>query len=222
MPRLWSIIPDRSVLACRSSSLILSLYINLLYPLETHPKQSARHPRKMASTDRLGGYAPGDSNYNQLKFALQATYDYFDYFWRGEGRCWNISERRPHFMNSGVPKTRIRPPRVSRPGREQPVRQHIPFGRLALRQERPGAVAQVEQQIQQGYFPVKAALDPLDLNISKILGWGGQAVAVLVELLGEDGQREKVVVKCQRPQRSNLASEIAYMDVSTRPFSGLA
>ncbi|KAK7699625.1 hypothetical protein SLS64_011579 [Diaporthe eres] len=83
---------------------------------------------------------------------------------------------------------------------------------MGLRQERPGALAQVEQQIQQGYFPVKAALDPLDISISKILGWGGQAVAVLCELLGEGGQREKVVIKCQKPEKSDLASEIAHMD----------
>lgn len=173
----------------------------------------------MADPERLGGHAPGEGNYNAIKFGLQATYDYFDYFWRGEGRRWNMSERRPEFMKLPVPKTRIRPPRGLRPGREQPVKKHSRFGNLALRQERPGALAQVQEQVEQGYFPVKAALDPLDLSISKILGWGGQAVAVLVELLGDDGQREKVVVKCQKPDRKNLASEIAHMDVSTSLFS---
>lgn len=169
----------------------------------------------MSSTVLLDGYSPEDSKYDSIKFAIQATYDYFDYFWRGEGRRWNMSERKSHFMNLVVPKTRIRPPRGSRPGREQPVRAYRRYGKLALRQERPGALAQVEEQIQQGYFPVKAVLDPLEISISKILGWGGQAVAVLVELLGEGGQREKVVIKCHKPTRSDLASEIAHMNVSS-------
>lgn len=169
----------------------------------------------MADPDRLGGYAPGEDKYEDTKYMLQASYDYFDYFWRGEGRRWKQPDRRPHFTTLPVPKTRIRPPRPSRPGREQPVPKYSRFEKLALRQERPGATAEVEGQIEQGYFPVKAALDPLDISISKILGWGGQAVAVLVELLGEDGGREKVVVKCQKPDRNNLASEIAHMDVST-------
>lgn len=211
-----------------------------MYALNTQPKYPHRYPGKMAATSstdssstesssddsssavRLGGYTPENSNYDSLKLALQATYDYFDYFWRGEGRRWNMAERRPTFMDLPVPKTRTRPPRGSRPGRDQPVRRYVQLGRLGLRQERPGALAQVQQQIQQGYFPVKAALDPLDLSISKILGWGGQAVAVLVELLGDGGQREKVVVKCQKPEKSDLASEIAHMDVSTRLFNYLA
>lgn len=169
----------------------------------------------MSSTVLLDGYSPEDSKYDSIKFALQSTYDYFDYFWRGEGRRWNMSERSSEFVNLAVPRTSIRPPRGSRPGREQPVRAYRRYGKIGLRQERPGAVAQVEEQIQQGYFPVKAALDPLGISISKILGWGGQAVAVLVELLGKGGQREKVVVKCHRPTRSDLASEIAYMNVSS-------
>lgn len=211
-----------------------------MYALNTQPKYPHRYPGKMAATSstdssstesssddsssavRLGGYSPGNSNYDSLKLALQATYDYFDYFWRGEGRRWNMAERRPTFMDLPVPKTRTRPPRGSRPGRDQPVRRYVQLGRLGLRQERPGALAQVQQQIQQGYFPVKAALDPLNLSISKILGWGGQAVAVLVELLGDGGQREKVVVKCQKPEKSDLASEIAHMDVSTRILNYLA
>lgn len=166
------------------------------------------------TTDRLGGFTSDDSGYDLIKLALQATYDYYDYFWRGEGRSWNLSARRPNFQNYPVPKTRTRPPRGSRPGRDQPVRGYRRFGRLGLRLERPGAVAEVQQQIEQGYFPVRAALDPLDISISKILGWGGQAVAVLVELTGDDGQREKAVIKCQKPDRSSLASEIRQLDVS--------
>lgn len=169
----------------------------------------------MSSTVLLDGYSPEDSKYDSIKFAIQSTYDYFDYFWRGEGRRWNMSERKSHFVNFAVPKTRIRPPRGSRPGREQPARPYRRYGKIALRQERPKALAEVEEQVQQGYFPVKAALDPLDISISKILGWGGQAVAVLVELLGEGGQREKMVIKCHKPTRSDLASEIAHMNVSS-------
>lgn len=172
-------------------------------------------------SDRLGGHTPGSAAWDALKLALQATYDYFDYFWRGEGRRWNMSERTPYFVDMPVPKTRIRPPPGSKPGREQPVQKYTRFARMGLRTERPGAVAGVEQQIEQGYFPVKAALDPLDLSISKILGWGGQAVAVLVELLGDGGQREKVVVKCHKPDRADLRREIAALDVSTHLFTDL-
>ena len=39
-------------------------------------------------------------------------------------------------------------------------------------------------------------------------------MAVLAELLVEGGQHEKVVVKCRKPEISDLASEIACMGVS--------
>lgn len=176
----------------------------------------------MSDTEQLGGFFSSDSNYDSIKYALQASYDYFDYFWRGRGRLWDSTARRPRYITTRVPKTRTRPPPGSRPGRDQRVWVYREFGKLRGRLDRSRVRAEIEQQIQQGYFPVKAALDPLDVRIIKPLGRGGQAVAVLAELVGDGGQREKVVIKAQKPERSSLAAEIACMDVSIRLFWILA
>lgn len=148
--------------------------------------------RKSHTNYREGTYLVMKASIRATDTGLMRSYDYYDWFWRGQGDEWmNIDEAQHWLRFSQYPIPRTEVPAVTRvaqagtfPYYQQPSREIDADLRSAL-----------NQRLQEGTHPTTQALTPLGIRFVKILGAGSQGVAVLFEMDNADGTTRQVVAK---------------------------
>lgn len=151
-----------------------------------------------------------------LRANIQCTNDFYDHYWRGEGDDWKkkhrMGLREPHFLRMDVPRRRGFPrsantppegPRID-PGED---RQRWEGGRGDNRRN------QLQQEIEQGAYGILNLTQPLDLELRKVLGAGGQGMAVLFRLSQAQAPDRDIVVKASIRGHS-MENEMLNMEVS--------
>ena len=140
---------------------------------------------------------------------LQRSYDYFDFFWRGETVRWYRQncrgQRSPVYQAFDVPRwspssssPSAVPPAGAGPG--LPVEGTVPPRRRPYNTKitrdgsDPAALRQIEDEIRNGTHDIARRVEALGFRLVKVLGKGGEGVAVLFEM-NDSGTWRKVVVK---------------------------
>lgn len=156
---------------------------------------------------------------------LQESLDYWSTFWRGlrDANEWvrqnHMGQRRPVYELYTIPKVKswtadIRGRDIRRPRMRQYVKQAkrmVPYHQIPSQTD-PVRLRRADRDIISGENPVMSALDPLGFRFRKTLGQGGGGIAILVDLLDENGQTDQWVVKLP-VGRSSLAREARNMRV---------
>lgn len=93
----------------------------------------------------------------------------------------------------------------------QQAKQMVPY-HLIPGQNNPARLRRADGEIISGENPVMSTLDPLGFRFRKTLGQGGGGIAILVDLLDQNGQAEPWVVKVP-VGRNSLAREATNMRV---------
>lgn len=83
---------------------------------------------------------------------------------------------------------------------------------LILSQNEPERLRRADGDIISGQNPVMRALDPMGFRFKKVLGQGGGGIALLVDLLDQNGQADQWVVKVPVGE-SQLGREASNMRV---------
>ncbi|ROW12820.1 hypothetical protein VMCG_00430 [Cytospora schulzeri] len=141
---------------------------------------------------------PGTQLSPHVKNILQRTYDYFDFFWKGQVVQWCRQDQRgqrfPIYQTFDVPRWGPSNPLVTPVEGTVPPRRLLYNTKITRDGSDPEALRQIEDEIRNGRHDIARRVQPLGFRLVKILGKGGEGVAVLFEM-NDSGTWRKVVVK---------------------------
>lgn len=179
-----------------------------------------------------GGQGPGVASTPRplddapTRLAMQRSLDFFDHYWTGRGREWADLNaqglREPIYSQMQVPRTRAAPrdPGAKPPGAPTLVfdMDRRVYGGLQDRTQN----RQLRRQVAAGEFGIVNFTQPLNLELKRVLGKGGQGIACLFILTLPDGTKKQMVVKASL-NAGDIGRELRNMRVSatmhcTRPL----
>lgn len=179
-------------------------------------------PGPAASTPK-----PGPLGDAATRLTMQRSLDFFDFYWQGRRKEWVEQDesglREPVYSQMQVPRTRTTP-------RDPPQARPLGTPALAMNGDRRKYGGQrnrarnraLRRDVVAGAYGLVSFTQPLDLQLKRVLGKGGQGIACLFLLTLPDGTKKRLVVKgsvdegdVSRELRNMRVRDKEDMDLST-------